>query len=161
MEKKILLIVSIVVIVVAMGSAQTFERVSFQSAAGGNNCFQPVVGAPFAVATSGSGGSLTITSEYGETDYHDEIPQSVADGYIPIAEGISLYPNPAEYIVNITVYNAVELGNSASVEVYDVGGHLLLSQKIGEGEFSLDVSALKAGNYLIRIGKATAKMVKM
>lgn len=161
MEKKILLIVSIVVMMGSMGSAQTFERVSFQSAAGGNDSFQPVVGAPFSVTASGSGGSLTITSEYGENDFHDEIPQTVADGYIPVADGISLFPNPTDYIVNIAVSNAAELGYFASVEVYDMGGRLMLSQNIGEGEFSLDVSALKAGNYLIRIGKTSAKMVKM
>jgi len=161
MVKKILLIVSVVVMVVAMGKAQTIERVSFQSLAGGNDSFQPVVGAPFAVATSGVGGSLTITSEYGEQVFLDEMPESVEEGYVPIAEGISLYPNPADYVVNILVGNDAELGKDATVEVFDMGGRLMLSQKIGAGEFSLDVSALKAGNYLIRIGKATAKMVKM
>ena len=142
----------------AMLNAQTIERVSFQSVAGGNDRFQPVVGAPFGVSAGASGGSLTITSEYGEEVFNDEIPTE--DGRVPIAEGISLYPNPADYVVNILVDNAAALGSDATVEVFDLGGRLMMSQRVGEGEVSLDVSALKAGTYLIKIGKATAKMVK-
>ena len=159
MVKKILLIVFVVFMMVAIGKAQTIERVSFQSAAGGNDNFQPVVGAPFGMSAGGTGGSLTITSEYGEQVFHDEIPTE--NGLIPIAEGISLYPNPADYVVNIVVGETASLGEDASVEVYDLGGRLMLSQKVGQGEISLDVSALKSGTYLIKLGKATAKMVKM
>ena len=161
MVKKILLIVSIAVMMVAMGKAQTIERVSFQSAAGGNDNFQPIVGAPFGVSATCSGGMLTITSEYGEEVFYDQMPQSVEDGRVPIAEGISLYPNPADYVVNIVVGEAASLVEDASVEVYDLGGRLMLSQRVEQGEVSLDVSALKAGTYLIKLGKATAKMVKM
>ncbi|MBR5983010.1 MAG: T9SS type A sorting domain-containing protein [Bacteroidales bacterium] len=163
MNRKFILffaVVSLAWILCPVANAQTIERVSFQSVAGGNDRFQPVVGAPFGVSAGASGGSLTITSEYGEEVFHDEMPQSVEDGRVPIAEGISLYPNPADYVVNILVDNAVELGSDATVEVFDMGGRLMLSQRVGEGEVSLDVSALKAGTYLIRIGKATAKMVK-
>ena len=149
----------LLLLMAAMLNAQTIERVSFQSVAGGNDRFQPVVGAPFGVSAGASGGSLTITSEYGEEVFNDEIPTE--DGRVPIAEGISLYPNPADYVVNILVDNAAALGSDATVEVFDLGGRLMMSQRVGEGEVSLDVSALKAGTYLIKIGKATAKMVKM
>ena len=148
----------LLLLMAAMLNAQTIERVSFQSVAGGDDRFQPVVGAPFGVSAGGSGGSLTITSEYGEEVFNDEIP--TGDGRVPIAEGISLYPNPADYVVNVAIDNAAALGSDAVVEVFDLGGRLMMSQRVGEGEFSLDVSALKAGTYLIRLGKATAKMVK-
>ncbi|MBO7571271.1 MAG: T9SS type A sorting domain-containing protein [Bacteroidales bacterium] len=164
MNRKFILlfvVLSLAGLLYPMLNAQTIERVSFQSAAGGNDRFQPVVGAPFGVSAGASGGSLTITSEYGEELFHDGMLLSIEDGCVPIADGISLYPNPVDYVVNILVDNVTALSNDVTVEVFDMGGRLMLSQKIDEGEVSLDVSALKAGNYLIRIGKATAKMVKM
>ena len=164
MNRKFILffvVVSLAGFLYSAANAQTIERVSFQSVAGGNDSFQPVVGAPFGLSAGGSGGSLTITSEYGEEVFQDEMPQSVEDGRVPIAEGISLYPNPVDYVVNIVVGETASLAEDATVEVYDLGGRLMLSQRVGEGEVSLDVSALKSGTYLIKMGKATAKMVKM
>jgi len=63
MNKLIVLITSVLLLIVVTLNAQTIESVSFPSVAGGGDNFQPVVGAPFGVSASGSGGSLTITSE--------------------------------------------------------------------------------------------------
>ena len=69
-----------------------------------------------------------------------------------------VYPNPASSILN------VELGiqNDASVvEVTDVLGNVLIhNSAFTIHNLTLDVSALPAGVYFVRIGTATQKFVK-
>lgn len=160
MNRKLFLFALSLVLMASAAYSQTFESVSFPAAVGGNDNFQPVIGATFGVSLSGGNGSLTITSEYGEQVFHDgNLTENVQ---IPIAEGISVYPNPADYVVNIVVSEASNLGDAQNVEFYDMSGKLVLTRSLNgqEGEFSVDVSVLKAGTYLMKIGTATASMVK-
>ncbi|MBO7134900.1 MAG: T9SS type A sorting domain-containing protein [Bacteroidales bacterium] len=154
--------IALLLLIATMANAQTIERVAFSSAASGNDHFQPMVGAAFGLSASGAGGSLTITSEYGENVFHNEMSQPTENGYIPIAEGISVYPNPADYVVNIAIGKAANTDGAKSVEIYDISGRLMFAKPFdGTGsEVSVDVSSLKAGTYILKVGKAKAKMVK-
>ena len=145
-----------------MSYSQTIERVEFSSVSGNSDNFQLVVGAPFGVSANGNGGSLTITSEYGESVFHDEMSQSIEDGHVPIADGISVYPNLADYVVNIVIGEAANLDGANTVDLFDMGGRLVITKPLNgiAGEISVDVSSLKVGTYLLKIGKATARMVK-
>ncbi|MBO4874713.1 MAG: T9SS type A sorting domain-containing protein [Bacteroidales bacterium] len=154
--------VALLLLIATMTNAQTIERVAFSSAASGNDNFQPMVGAPFGISASGFGGSLTITSEYGENVFHDEMPQSTEEIHIPIAEGISVYPNPTDYVVSIVIGESANLDNAKSVEIYDMSGRLVINKplNVANGEVSVDVSSLKPGTYILNVGKAKARMVK-
>ena len=50
------------------------------------------------------------------------------------------------------------------VELYDMSGRLVFSKGVFntpvQGEFVIDMSAFKSGNYILRIGNRTAKVVK-
>lgn len=60
----------------------------------------------------------------------------------------SVYPNPANEFV---VFNAKQ-NESASIRIYSVSGKLVLEQAFeGEGEHSIDLSALAAGNYFLEV----------
>lgn len=154
--------IALLLLIATMVNAQTIERIAFSSAASGNDNFQPMVGAAFGLSASGAGGSLTITSEYGENVFHDEMPQQIENGYIPIAEGISVYPNPADYVVNITIDKVANTDGAKSVEIYDISGRLMFTKQFDGGgcEVSVDISNLKVGTYILKVGKAKAKMIK-
>lgn len=67
-------------------------------------------------------------------------------------QGFSLYPNPANGVVTIQT-----LGNdTVSVAVFDILGKQVLVQ---EGN-TFDVSALKAGMYMVQVSNGTATAVK-
>lgn len=77
-----------------------------------------------------------------------------------LANGIGLYPNPNNGTVNIRT-----AGKAAEVNVYDLYGKLLHSEKIAAGQASarLDLSFLAAGAYLVDVAAADGqlKRVKM
>jgi Leucine-rich repeat (LRR) protein len=71
----------------------------------------------------------------------------------------SLYPNPAKDILNIEVKNDIEI---SSISVYNMLGQLVLVNT--SSEKTIDVSALKTGNYFVKIstdkGTANSRFVK-
>ena len=58
-----------------------------------------------------------------------------------------LYPNPAQNIVNIVG------AEQASIAVYDVLGRKVWSQVQANNQVQMDVSALCAGTYFVRLSK--------
>lgn len=62
-----------------------------------------------------------------------------------VFEGVNIYPNPAQNVLNIT--NA----ENAQVQVFDILGKAILSQDITSTNEGIDVSRLQVGTYFLRI----------
>ncbi len=76
------------------------------------------------------------------------------DGYMSIgmeentlANDLSIYPNPANDILTVSYNKQAKI---ESIEIIDLTGRLVMSKLVDENRISLDVSALKAGVYLLR-----------
>lgn len=140
--------------------SQSVERVSFPQVVISDDNISAVAGAPFGVSLMGARGSMIITSEYGEGDFYNEI--DLEEGRFVLENGISIYPNPVEYIVNIVFEDAEAFGMCKQIDIYDIGGRLVLNRQISvfSPEIAIDVSQIPQGTYIIRICKASVKMIK-
>ena len=142
--------------------AQNLSNIGFYSQSGGDEFVQYSFGGTFGSVLYGETGSLTITSEYMDThgDSGSLSGDEDNDSRVALGEGISVYPNPTAYFVNVTVRDSDCA--SGTVEIYDTNGVLVISHPIANygGEFSVDLSGLANGTYIMRIGKASAKIVK-
>lgn len=142
--------------------AQNLSNIGFYSQSGGNEFVQYSFGGTFGSVLYGENGSLTITSEYVDTlgDTGSLTDDDDNNHHVALGEGISVYPNPTAYFVNVTVRDSDCA--SGTVEIYDTNGVLVISHPIANygGEFSVDLSGLANGTYIMRIGKASAKIVK-
>lgn len=65
---------------------------------------------------------------------------------------ISIYPNPAENVMNISVSSAL---NNGIISITDMNGREVMSSSVNGEQFSVNVAELKAGNYIavIKEGK--------
>lgn len=142
--------------------AQNLSNIGFYSQSGGDEFVQYSFGGTFGSVLYGENGSLTITSEYVDTlgDTGSLTDDDDNNHHVALGEGISVYPNPTAYFVNVTVRDSDCA--SGTVEIYDTNGVLVISHPIANygGEFSVDLSGLANGTYIMRIGKASAKIVK-
>ena len=142
--------------------AQNLSNIGFYSQTGGDEFVQYSFGGTFGSVLYGENGSLTITSEYVDTlgDTGSLTDDDDNNHHVALGEGISVYPNPTAYFVNVTVRDSDCA--SGTVEIYDTNGVLVISHPIANygGEFSVDLSQLANGTYIMRIGKASAKIVK-
>ena len=66
---------------------------------------------------------------------------------------ISLYPNPAENNLNVT------LNKSAEITVYNIMGQVVMNQQGNAGVNRLDISNLNSGVYFLSAGSDTQKFV--
>lgn len=94
---------------------------------------------------------------YGQVeDYTINIAASgkeIDDVSIVTFEEIKLYPNPANYILNVT-----SVSENATFRVYNLTGQTVINGKFNNN--SIDVSRLQVGNYILEIsdkGKTTSK----
>lgn len=71
-------------------------------------------------------------------------------------DGIEIFPNPANSIVNIK--NSKSHINA--IELYDTAGRILKSEKINKKETQIDVSNYQVGTYLIKILTKNGSIVK-
>ena len=146
-KNKFVYIVGVVILAVVSFDlhSQSLERVSFPQVVIGNENVTAVGGTSFGISLSGANGSLTITSEYGEDDFHSEV--SIEEGRIVLEDGISIYPNPTDYFVNIVIGDVETFEGDKSVEIYDAGGRLVLSRQIAAfaPEITIDVSQVPQG----------------
>ena len=71
MKRTLLLLLFIAPVV---GMSQIIEHISFSTVAGGSNGVEIVVGAPLGAYASKSGGSITLSSEYGNADFNGLLP---------------------------------------------------------------------------------------
>jgi len=144
-------------------NAQNLDNIGFFSQSGGDEFVQYSFGGTFGCVLYGETGSLTITSEYVNTQGGSGTLTGDDDNrHVALGEGISVYPNPTAYFVNVTVMDSDCASGSSVVEIYDTNGVLVLSRAIDSfgNEFSVDLSSLANGTYIMRIGKASAKIVK-
>lgn len=74
---------------------------------------------------------------------------------------LTVYPNPANNILNITAKQSIEL---KSMEVYNILGQLVLSIPNANGVDKVDVSNLNAGTYFLKVssdkGTSNVKFIK-
>lgn len=68
--------------------------------------------------------------------------------------GISIYPNPADDIVNIQSASVLR-----SVGVFDIGGRKIFSQTIGGDDARIDLSRFQSGIYILRITAADGEKI--
>ena len=159
---KSLFLIAVIIACHSVAYTQTLDRIGFYSQSGGDEFVQYSFGGTFGCVLYGENGSLTITSEYMDTLGTSGLLTGDDNRRVALGEGVSVYPNPTAYFVNVSVRDSdCESGGSA-VEIYDTNGVLVLSRTIanyGE-EFSVDLSGLANGTYIMRIGKASAKIVK-
>jgi len=66
-------------------------------------------------------------------------------GINDIISNKTIYPNPASDFINLQEMN------NTNCKIYDISGKLMISQKINSNNFQLDISSLKAGNYIIKV----------
>jgi alpha-glucosidase (family GH31 glycosyl hydrolase) len=103
------------------------------------------------VYQGGTSESLTIP--------YSEYPVFVKGNALSVDEPpeaqVAIYPNPSEDMLNISIFeNGVQ---NATIELFDISGKLLLSEALTGHQNNLDISALEAGIYQIRI-QANEKM---
>ena len=161
-KNKLVYIVSAIILAVVSFDmhSQSLERLSFPQIAVSNGNVSATAGSPYGISLSGANGSMTITSEYGEGDFHNEIVSE--EERLVLEDGISIYPNPVEYIVNIVFDDAEAFDKCKQIDIYDIGGRLVLSRQITSfaPEIAVDVSQIPQGTYIIRVCKNSVKMIK-
>jgi len=69
------------------------------------------------------------------------------------AAGISMYPNPAAGLVNITVKE------DAQLSLYTYTGQLIKEQPVKEGSNTINLDGLATGLYFVKINNHTAKLI--
>ena len=70
---------------------------------------------------------------------------------------ISVNPNPSTGMVEVTLPQGYE---NQTVEVYDVQGKLLQSQRLQNGKTTFNLSEYPNGVYVIKVGNASCRVVK-
>lgn len=71
-------------------------------------------------------------------------------------EGISIYPNPASDLLNI------DLNESATYQLNDVSGKLILTGKLNKGSNQITVSSLAAGVYNLQVkGNTNSTVIRL
>ena len=77
-----------------------------------------------------------------------------------VSTNFKIYPNPTKNIVNIDVLNL----DNALVEVYDINGRQLFTQKLNNTTNNVNIENLAAGVYMFKVtsnqGTATSKVIK-
>ncbi|MCF6131927.1 T9SS type A sorting domain-containing protein [Flavobacterium wongokense] len=78
----------------------------------------------------------------------------------PISASVKVYPNPATTTLNIATKNL----QAEELELYDVQGRLILSEKMSGTEHQLNISNLENGTYLLKVSgdnkSETIKVIK-
>jgi uncharacterized repeat protein (TIGR02543 family) len=62
--------------------------------------------------------------------------------------GIQVFPNPANNTLNVLLEKNV---NNGTITLFDINGKLVLSQAINGNSAQINLSALTAGNYIVRL----------
>ena len=73
-------------------------------------------------------------------------------------ENIKIYPNPVTYILTI---EATESLDNQTVTILDMLGKTVLSQQLSFGKNNINMGDVPSGTYILKVGNATRKVVKM
>jgi hypothetical protein len=82
----------------------------------------------------------------------EEIPENLDE--IPLENELHIFPNPCADILNILGENVGKV-----LEIFDAEGRMVHQSNLRST--SIDVSALDAGNYTVRLGSRTASFIKL
>ena len=74
---------------------------------------------------------------------------------------LSMYPNPVENELNLDF--GTSLTGSASLQVFDISGKLLINQTIEEGTSThqINTSSLDRGSYILRLEYASGETERL
>lgn len=97
--------------------------------------------------TNGSLRSADIDLEYDNEEYEINPEITDVDDVISETEKISIYPNPTDGILNISVSN----GSIDNIIVTDITGNELMNQAVNADQAEIDLSAYNKGLYLVKI----------
>ncbi len=124
-----------------------------------NNYVFPRTKYLYAIYIGTYGAGIYMDSSYVEDHNNEVVDPTDYLGITPVLasngqNSISIYPNPAVNIANISM-NVAKSGN-AQLMVYDMSGRLVVDQRLGmisEGTsvYQLNCSALKHGMYLVNL----------
>ena len=77
-----------------------------------------------------------------------------------ISSNFKIYPNPVKSTVNIDLSSV----DNSSIDVYDINGRKILTQKLSNSSNTINIDNLSSGMYLFKVtsdqGTATSKVVK-
>lgn len=76
-----------------------------------------------------------------------------------ILNNFSFYPNPAYEMLYIEVSLSIISAN-AKIEIYDIMGKAVLSQKIKKNKTGIDINSFKKGMYLMKLINGDEIIVK-
>ena len=97
--------------------------------------------------TTGSLRSADIDLEYDNEEFDIDPEITDVNEVISETEKISVYPNPTDGILNISVSN----GSIDNIVVTDITGNELMNQAVDADQAEIDLSAYNKGLYLVKI----------
>lgn len=99
----------------------------------------------------------TAQANFGSSDSKPFCVTSTSgiDEYL-LNQSISVYPNPADDILTLQASDET----MDEVSVFSIAGQLLLTKKIGAQSYTLDVSSLSRGMYLVKVTTPHGLVVK-
>ena len=95
---------------------------------------------------------LSATNECGTSTYEEILNVSSCSNIEEVEAGISIYPNPANSIINIV--NA----ENANVEIVNALGQVVYAKENVSGEISIDVRNLTDGMYFVKVNDTVTKV---
>lgn len=135
-------------------TGQEFD-ISGSQAAGEDDDFGSANYGPY-----GTGGAINYWTGWGYASYvrpNFDMSLSVAEG--ATLEGVSIYPNPSEGIINITNDSNLE----HTIEVRNLAGQLVSTTTVSNAT-SIDISSEAAGVYIVKVSNengATAEKITL
>ena len=105
-----------------------------------------------------TGNYAVIITENGCSDTSDcknvSIVTSVSDSQ---TSTLSVYPNPATEVVNVTLPSSI---NGGVVSISDIHGNEVVSKSVSGLEFSISTSDLSSGVYILKVSSSTLTATK-
>lgn len=101
---------------------------------------------------------LTVTNKCGEyfvIETYTVISNSVTESEL---EDVNIFPNPARSNLNIKLTNSES--DLIKMDLLDITGKLIMSNSFKTSNYSMDVSSISAGTYLIRLSSEDATYFK-
>lgn len=149
---------------VAFDAGQEYYTLPDYGVTGMDNCLSPLSATQDpAAGTQLPLGTHTITFEsvdpsgnVGTCSFELTVTEELGIGDQTFAEGVAIYPNPANEQLNISSQN--EAINQ--LQLYDISGKLLMNQQnIESTQVTLNVAQLSEGIYFLRLNNQTTKKV--
>lgn len=97
------------------------------------------------------GSSVTPVLEVTFTQNAPSAIENVNNGEL----AVSVFPNPV-----VNELNLKGLSGNVKAQVYSLNGALVIDAKLGQENGRIDVSALAAGTYVLKVKETTVKFVK-